>query len=287
MKFISSHSCVLPTAVVAMTLIAATSLHATLIAYEGFNYSPGLANDALINTAPNGGSGFTTGFTSANVNYLDTGLSHPGLISIGIGGAMKFDPSDTLTERAWGSPTSAPADGTYWYSFAFKPDSGGRGTFNIMSSTLSSNGQNGVGLRLDNETNNSSGTSLRLKALSPSAGESSPFTVNGGYGATYFIVGRITLDSTLGSSNRIWINPTSNVAPLDTDSNSVSVSFNVADTATVRPSLGGRMFGGGGTLMEDEIRIGTTAGDVMAIPEPSASMLGLLGSAFLIRRRRR
>jgi hypothetical protein len=286
MKPMSSHFCAISTAVLAVTVISATSLHATLIAYEGFNYSPGLANDALISTAPNGGSGFTAGFTSANVNYLTTGLNHPGVITMSIGGTMKFDPSDTLTERAWGSLSAAPIDGTYWYSFAFRPDSGGRGTFNIMSSTLSANGQNGVGLRLDNEANNASGTSLRLKALSPSAGESSPFTVAGGYGATYFIVGRITLDSSLGSSNRIWINPANNVVPLDTDPNSVSVGFNVADTATVRPSLAGRMFGGGGTLMEDEIRIGTTAGDVMAVPEPSASILGLLGLFSLIRRRR-
>jgi hypothetical protein len=287
MKPTSSRFRAISTAVLAINLISATSLHAALIAYDGFNYGPGLANDALINTAPNGGIGFLTGFTSANVNYLDAGLTHLSLPAMALGGTMEFDPSDTLTERAWGSMGAAPTDGIYWYSFAFRPDNGGRGTFNIMSSTLSANGQNGVGLRLDNETNNGSGTTLRLKALTPSAGESSPFTVAGGYGATYFIVGRITLDSTLGSSNRIWVDPTTGSIPLDSDPNSVGVSFSIADTATVRPSLAGRMFGGGGTLMEDEVRIGTTASDVMVVPEPSTSLLGLLGISLLSRRRRR
>jgi hypothetical protein len=284
----SPYFCAIPTAVLALTLISAPSLHATLIAYEGFDYSPGLANDALISTAPNGGSGFTTGFASANANYLSVGLTHPGLITMSIGGTMEFDPSDTLTERAWGSMTGAPADGTYWYSFAFRPDSGGRGTFNIMSSpSLSSNGQNGVGLRLDNEANSGSGTILQLKALAPNGGTSSTaITVSGGYGTTYFIVGRVTLDSAMGSSNRIWVNPTNNVMPLDTDANSVGTGISVADTATLRPSLAARMFGGGGTLMEDEVRIGTTARDVMIVPEPSACLLGLIGLSGLIRRRR-
>lgn len=287
MKPISSHFFAISTAVLAINLISATSVYAALIAYDGFNYSPGLANDALINTAPNGGTGFLSGFVSGNVNYLAAGLTHLSLPAMSIGGTMEFDPNDTLTERAWGSTGAAPADGTYWYSFAFRPDSGGRGTFNIMSSTLSANGQNGVGLRLDNEANGGSGTSLQLKALSPSGAASSSFTVPGGYGATYFIVGRVILDSISGSSNRIWVDPTTGVDPLDSDPNSVGTGFSVADTATLRPSLAARMFGGGGTLMEDEVRIGTSASDVMVVPEPSTSLLGLLGLSLLSRRRRR
>lgn len=279
-----------------LLLLVSPAAHAVLIAYEGFDYSPGLANNALINTAPNGGTGFTSGFTSSNVNYSSTGLTSAvaGTVTVPIGGAIRFDPSDNLTQRAWGTMTTAPADGTYWYSFLFRPldstssGSGGRGTFNIMSATNSTNGQDGVGLRLDNAN---SGADLLFKALSPTGGSGSDtnfVTVAGGYGSTYLIVGRVDINSTTGSTNRIWVNPSKNVVPLDADNNSVSVSISATDTGNLRSSLAGRAFGTGtgSALFVDEVRIGTTVNDVMLIPEPSAALLGLLGAVGLLRRRR-
>lgn len=272
-----------------------TTAQAALIAYDGMDYGSTLADDALINLAPNGGSGFTTGFTSANVNWASSGLSGAGfgLISPEVGGAMRFDPSDTLTQRAWGNMAAAPANGTYWYSFLFRPTdsattgNGGRGTFNIMSSTSSANGQNGVGLRLDNVN---SGQDLQFKALAPNGGTGTGFVpVAGGYGATYFIVGRLTLDTTLGSVNRIWVNPASTNIPQDTDANSVAISFNATDSLTLRPSLAGRMFGtgAGSALFEDEVRIGGLPEDVMVVPEPSTfALIGLSGLALILRKRK-
>lgn len=281
-----------PVILATLTLLASSAAHAVLIAYDGFDYGTGgapLANDALINTAPNGGTGFNTGFTSANVNWSSTGLSSSSTVSAPIGGSLRFDGNDTLTQRAWGDATVATPVGTYWYSFLFNPvdstapGNGGRGTFNIMYSTSSTNGQNGAGLRLDNANG---GADLQFKALSSTGGTSaSIITVAGGYGQTYFIVGRIDITAG-GSTNRLWVNPTDNMVPLD--SASISISMDATQTATLRPSLAGRMFGtgAGSALFEDEVRIGTTVNDVMLIPEPSAAALGLLGLAGLLRRRR-
>jgi hypothetical protein len=125
-------------------------LQAARLAYDGFNYT--LANDALISGAPATGAGtlgFNAAFVSGNVNFVTAGLSYSGIAPV-VGGAMKFDAGDTLTARSWGNATTFPADGTYWYSFLITPKAGGRGTLNIMASTNSTNGQDGFGMRLDN-----------------------------------------------------------------------------------------------------------------------------------------
>jgi hypothetical protein len=48
----------------------------------------------------------------------------------------------------------------------------------------------------------------------------------------------------------------------------------------------GRAFGDSAPTFFDEVRVGNSFGDVMAIPETSTSLLGLLGAGLLIRRRR-
>ena len=153
---------------------------------------------------------------------------------------------------------------------------------------MSANGQNGVGLRLDNAN---LGQDLQFKALTPNGGTGPGYvTVASGYGATYFIVGRATLDPSGSGHNRIWVNPISGQLPQDSDLNSIDSGWwSAADGATLRPSLAGRMFGtgAGSALFEDEVRIGTLASDVMVIPEPSSAALFIAGLALLSRLARR
>lgn len=249
----------------ASTMLAVPAFGARL-AYDGFNYT--LANNAVISGAPAAGAGtlgFNAAFVSGNVNFVTAGLSYTGIAPV-LGGAIRFDANDTLTARPWGNTTTFPADGTYWYSFLIKPESGARGTLNILSSTNSTNGQDGFGMRLDNNTGNGSGTDLLFKALSPASGgpSSSPITVTGGYGTTHLIVGRVDFNTTSGSTNRIWVNP--NLAlGAPSDASSVSISIDATVSQTARPSLVGRMFGGvsaPSALTYDEVRIGNIFDEV-------------------------
>jgi hypothetical protein len=113
---------VLQSGLLAVALLAAPAFGARL-AYDGFDYSGTLANDALISGAPASGAGtlgFNAAFVSANVNFLTSGLTYSGFTPV-IGGALKFDINDTLTARPWGNTATFPANGTYWYSFLIKP----------------------------------------------------------------------------------------------------------------------------------------------------------------------
>lgn len=281
----------------ALAATLASSASATVLVSEDFEYGSTAGNLQTITS-----SAYTTG----NVDYSTTSLVYSGSPALGsAGGSINFGPSDTITAGAFDPDGAGPdiaggtvSNGTYWYSFIFTPvdstvtGSGARGTFNVFSSTTSTNGQNGVGFRIDAGTTTAD---IQFKALGlGGGGTANASMVTNGYGQTYFIVGRATFTDTT-VTNRIWVNPSTNstVLPLDTDTNSASISSTLTERANARSNIVGRMFGtgAGSQMLYDRVMVGTTFADVAAspVPEPSsfAALAGLGALGFVASRRRR
>lgn len=258
-----------------------------LSVYEGFDYSDP-AGTSL--SGLNGGTGWDAAFPApSGTANLQPGLSYPGLSTVGL--ATQWSPNVNFgAGRAWDTATAPPANGTYWFSALVQANGIAQGNFNWMYSTLSTNGQNGVGFRLSNV-----GGSANFRAISgnndgtsnPQAG--STFAV----GSTHLIVGRLVLDSSSGSVLRLWVNPDLASTPTELSPDTAELAISAADTATLRPSITGRAFGTGGAdpaannLRYDEIRIGTTFADVVPVPEPASGVFALVGMLGLVLRRRR
>jgi hypothetical protein len=242
-----------------------TFVYAQPLVVQQFNY-PDLLDQALISTVVPAGT-----YTSTNVNYVTAGLSYVGMPAA-LGGAIQFNPSDTLvgpSPTPWvgaGTPTAVET-GTYWYSFLFRPEAGIRGTVNVMFSTGSANGQDGVGIRVDNNTGNATGTTVQIKALGAlNGGFGTAVSLTNGYGVTYLILGKIVVDTVAGTgSNTVWVNPSLTAEPT---TGGVSTTLGSTFIPTLRKSFAGRAFGTGtgGTaqtlFLVDEIRVGTTFSDV-------------------------
>jgi len=106
--------------------------------------------------------------------------------------------------------------------------------------------------------------------------------LDGSIGTTYMIVVKATKGATYYTAD-MWVNPTSltEVAPLA--SNTANSGINDIGTFLVRTAF----METSDAFQIDNIRIGTEWSDVvLAVPEPSAALLGGLGTLMLLRRRR-
>ena len=93
-------------------------------------------------------------------------------------------------------------------------------------------------------------------------------------GVTYTIVGMVDFDADLLA---LWVNPDGTDSASTYD---VSKAYNGTNWAS---SL---RFASGTSVTWDNVRVGTSFGDMAVVPEPSSSLLGLAGAALLMRRRR-
>jgi hypothetical protein len=261
-----------------LALALALPASATRLAYEGFEYTQTDGTKLNAITSP-GGSGWTgiygetTTDTTTDASLISPGLTYTGLAPTQ-GKAMKWQNGQRFY-RPWGSGTYAapvaPANGTYWYSLLFRP-LGGRGTICIMGKP--NDPQNGFGIRMDNETNNESGVNPQFKAHGDNASSGTNLNFTNGYNKTYFIVGKIVIDSagfiapagpgTGAHSNTIWVydNPTA-LPTVEPTTGGSTMTHNNASIAAFRTALTGRGFGDAAVgLSADEVRIGTTFADV-------------------------
>ncbi len=262
--------------------LSPNSLQAGLLAYEGFGYVDPIGTPI---TGLNGGTGWLAAYPAPNnaTVVLGENLSYPGLTSAGWGLDFNGGSGTLTTGRDWASSANSPADGTYWYSFLTRQDSAGRGTLMIFKSTSSGDGQNGFGLRIDNN-----GGSPQFKAWSPTQTAGGNLDFAGGYGATYFVLGRVDILSGSYSTNTVWVYQDTTSIP-DTEpvsgGSTVAVDWAVASGgSTLRTTLSGRAFSNNTGLNYDEIRIGQSFADVALVPEPSTAVLLLAGVALLFRR---
>ncbi len=276
-------------AAVAATMAAMlTQAHATQFAYEGFNYTEDVGTPLL---GLNGGTGWEAAYpdsASAQKGVLTDGLSFPG-VNDNVGLAMRQAGNSNLSSgRAW---DTAPvlADGAYWYSMMVKPQATlGRGTLiPFRDPTGSADGQNGAGLRIDNDGT----TGVKFLAWTPQQTGGTPEVIfTGGYDRTYMVFGRLIVDSSApsASSSRIWVYQDSAPAlPADeaailaitTGNTSAAIINNIGGVTNLSPVLSGRGFGNSTGLIFDEIRIGDTYADVLpslgaVVPTWAASVSG-------------
>ena len=94
-------------------------------------------------------------------------------------------------------------------------------------------------------------------------------------GGTYLLIGMLDFDNDLLG---LWVNP---------DGTDTATSFDVSRAYTGTNWSSSLRLASGHTSTWDNLRVGTTFADVMQVPEPSTSLLGLAGAALLMGARRR
>jgi hypothetical protein len=247
---------------------SATTANAVLLATEPLDY---LEASGTALTGLNGGSGWLEAYPSTSV-ILTNGLSYPGAYTVGQ--AMRFGASMNLSSgRDWGTDATVPLpDGSvYYYSVLVLPELNGRGTFIPFKSTGSGDGQNGFGIRIDNN-----GGNPQFKAWSASQAAGNNLDFAGGYGSTYLVIGKVSINQSGDSTNTIWVyqDPTAIPTSEPTAGGSTVTSAWSGNAETLRTTLSGRAFSNNTGLNYDQIRIGTTFADVIppSGPEPSLAI---------------
>lgn len=285
-------------------LLPVRLLHAELLVHESFDYPAG---DFI--HGKSGGTGWGTLSTRNWSDDLDgatapegdvvhtTGLGAPGLFSAG--NALFSTSTATHLSQASRRHNTLPApNGTsYWVSFLMQlqtiPESGALGEQSgfIDFRAGASGGSLSVGLFMEQ-------TRLGFQDGGGTMGMTlSNTTVQ--VGQTYHLVLRIDFkqpndpfseDPTTSQFNEtvtLWIDPTPGAVTPSDASGFQSSNINIHDgTSSQLQRMTLLTRGNGWGWLFDEIRIGTTFGDVSPVPEPHGILLVALGGLLLFRRRR-
>lgn len=241
-----------------LALALALPASAARLAYEGFDYTEA---DGTSISGLNGGDGWDEAYPAPGGGplTLQPGLSYSGgNAPATIGKSMNFGANANLSSgRDWADSSTPPVNGTYYYSFQIDPIAAARGTVMIMKATNSGDGQNGFGIRLDNNSG-----SPQFKAWSPTQGAGNNIDFAGGYGSTYFVVGKITIVNGGTSTNAVSVFNSAGTIPLTEPTFASSVTADATNTANLRATLSGRAFSNNTGYRVDEIRIGTSYAEV-------------------------
>lgn len=287
------------------SVLLALPAGATLITYEGFDYSASTNLDGL-----NGGTGWQNGWqnqnssfpTLSNITVQSPGLTSGSLVVTGNQTtANTYDATGRRLDVAFGGAWDSAGyvsdpfivtqidQGNVWGSFLARRN----------SATASWDGGPSFSLHRNNtDWFNSSGRSLQV--LWDAGAGLWTANVNGGTGQnliatalgdTALFVFKLEL-STAGANNvYLWLNPSS-LGGSDLSTGTADASFTGLSTTDAR--FKAFAFYGGGSASSattlDEVRFGTSYASVTPIPEPSVVTLILGGVALLagkVRRRRR
>jgi len=242
------------------------------IFYDAFNYSTGTL--APSTTTPSNGSWLALNSGTAPA-VVSGNLDISGLQS-STGNSVSWTTGNI--QEAYTTFSSA-STGLLYYSFAFRLTALPTATtysFGLMQPGSTTTYGSTIWLRASG-----AGFNVGLDNRTPSSTSNfaaPTYNLN----ETLFIVGSYEFVSGTGNDiSRIWINPSS------TDFSALS-----APTATITATGGTDLTGVRGFLLRgangspsgqmDELRIGTSWADVTPVPEPSSSMLMVLGAGALV-----
>ncbi len=224
--------------------------HASLNAYEPFNYSTSIPNNTT-NTA----MGFTGKWTCGSTPSIITGLTYPGL-------SVANNALSSGSSRQFISLSSSLSSGTKWISFLFKASAADPGA-NINGVYFPNGGTGlwfGFGLNPNSPSQGQLGIGSMNTAGTAALGATSLAQLGlGTYGTTYLVALQIQFN-TAGTNDTVtvYLNPVANQA---TPGVAAAGSYAAFDVGTI--SGVGLNVQGAGSIMVDEIRVGDTYGDVV------------------------
>ena len=245
---------------------------AALIAYEGFDIP-----DGSLEGQRGSGSGTAiwqsstwdntdnvwSASSSRSLTYDSLNTTTGGGFSTGLGNQQSFRPFGLQA-----------ATGTYWMSYIISRDTGG-GSDSLGISLFNGGGENTFVGQAGN---------LNYGFLAPFGNFTSTTPVVSG--EPTFLLARYVMDGNTGASTstaHYWINPDISAEPSTAVADNGAGGTNFRAFAFDRMRLGS--FGSQGTF--DEIRLGTSFGDVAPIPEPTSALLVSTSLMIALGRRRR
>ncbi len=270
-----------------LALALALPASAARLAYEGFEYTEA-DGTALSSLATPGGTGWDGNYgsnltsTTTSVN-LRPGLTYTGFASAPSSKSMRFGSSNTIY-RPWSGSYATPdtvADGTYWYSFIFRPTAGSRGG-TLCPFGRPSDPQNGFGMRMDRGSDvGGNAVDIRFQSWGNNGGGGT-LTIANGYDKNYFILGKAVFNSSGNSTNTLWIytDPAAIPTVAPTSGGIVhTIAFNAVQnsstpgTSSFRTAMTGRAFSTSGIALDyDEFRVGHNFADVFPSAGPEFAM---------------
>ena len=274
-------------------LATGPSAYASLLASETFeSYSTGALS------GQNGGTGWTGGWTApgsvVRADVVDT-----------TGTPMTFTPGGALSTvngatralevQLSGAPSSqfagvrtlaTPIAETFYVGYLVRYQAGAawagaNNTFTLhLGTNSSSTATLNFGLRGDaGGTGNNNEFLLRYGTGSPVAGASTGGQVVNG--TDYYLVARMNYAGGLFTSANMWLNPIA-TDDLITPGGDASLTFTTSFANPIsHVFFREAVLDADDVLRADEIRIGTTWGDVVPVPEPGSVTLLSLGAAAL------
>lgn len=267
--------------IIALIFTLSASVQAVLIAYEGFDITPGVG--ALFNASGATSSGWTNNWGAASNNVIAGGLTYTsgGALNT-VGGAAQLTVANGGSFRGF-TPYYATGTGTYWVSFVGQ----------ISSNTSYS------GLSLFNTSNemlffgqtSSSNPDWSVRAFGTPA---IIVTSNIERTEQVFVVTRVDFNVNADLDEvRVWMNPVVQEAEPDLESATIIIT-NINLAGTSRASAFGQIrlqqSANGDNGVFDEIRIGTTwesvvpitGGGPIEVDQPGFSSMSQSGGQIIL-----
>ncbi len=258
-------------------LLGTSSSFATIIAYEGFSYTPGLNLSGR-----NGGVGFSSAWSGSTTNYT---IGPNSLIAPPIGGVPTTGNRVIGAAIATGATSFAAmtrdlftslgaAGNTNYFSFLIQPGEMVPGSLggSFISLALASNAGGGTLFFGVPGVSNNSQRRYAIENLGGGGRVFSNVNVIAGQSALLVVRADFNPNPQLPDTFTFFVNPTPGLPEPSlfwrkTDLNLLSV-----DRLFIQSS---------GAFSIDEIRVGTTFADVVPVPEPTSAMIfGLSGISF-------